>query len=687
MSNARRVDHCGIGVSPLATARVNANVPLGLMLDKEPRRTSLAPATATARLSAPMPESEPRKPGRGDLPRRRPLAILRDMVDPVLGWMRPAEPLELQILGRTLLHAALVGLGAGIIGAGFFAGVQRLQTFLLEHLAGYELLIAKGEPGSHHTASTLHLWMVLLIPAGGALIGGFLTRFAPECRGGGGDATIDAFHRDNGVIRRRVLLIKPLASIATLGSGGSGGREGPTMQIGAALGSVVGRYLRVSARERRVLMVAGVAAGISAVFRTPLGAALLAIEMLYRDDFESEALIPAVLASVIAYSVSITVFGQSTLFGDIAHQVFRPAHIPLYILLAIVISMVALVFIATLRAVQRIARALPLVEWARPAVGGLALGVFVVLVIHFLGPLIGRADQGLGILGGGYGGAQVAISGADWVPIGWRGVQILLALAFAKIIATALTIGSGGSAGDFAPTLAIGGMIGGAFGLAAQLVVGDQTIHPGAFALVGMATFYGGIAKTPVAALVFVCELAGSYDLLVPLMLAEAVAFVALRRVALYHAQPRTVHESAVHRHERDPMRRLTCRDVLVARPFVALAPSTPGTELTRLAEEAADQDVFPVLGEGGQLVGVLTAESLRVVASNPELQQLMVAVDLMRPPISIRLQDDLRTAAQLMVAHDLRTLPVLDDHGAVIGLLDEHDISSAILTALGPPG
>src|SRR6185369_14298491 len=216
---------------------------------------------------------------------------------------------------------------------------ELLQTALFDLLAGYEPLHAKGErfwdiAGSAH----LRLWLVLLIPAFGALLAGVLMRYAPECRGGGGDATIEAFHNHNGVIRRRVLWIKPLASILTLGTGGSGGREGPTMQIGGALGSTVGLYLRVSARERRVLMVAGIAAGISAVFRAPLGAALIGIEMLYRDDFESEALIPAVLASVIAYSVAISVFGQSTLFGHLPPYTFRPEHIPLYILLAIVVS-------------------------------------------------------------------------------------------------------------------------------------------------------------------------------------------------------------------------------------------------------------------------------------------------------------------------------------------------------------
>ena len=258
----------------------------------------------------------------------------------LLALVAPREqPLELQIVGRTLFHAALVGLGAGLIACAFFAGAELLQNLLLERIAGYELLRANGErvwgPASD---PAFGIWLIALIPAIGALVGGLVTRLAPECRGGGGDATIEAFHHDDGVVRRRVLWVKTIASIATLGSGGSGGREGPTMQIGGALGSTVGRYVKVSARERRVLMVAGVAAGISAVFRAPLGAALIAIEMLYRDDFESEALIPAVLASVVAYSVAISVFGESTLFGHLEPFTFRPSHIPLYIALAMFIS-------------------------------------------------------------------------------------------------------------------------------------------------------------------------------------------------------------------------------------------------------------------------------------------------------------------------------------------------------------
>lgn len=603
----------------------------------------------------------------------------------LMALLVPADqPLELQIAGRTLLHAALVGLGAGILGCAFFAGSELLQNVLLEQLSGYEPLRAKGERVWGAAASSEYRWWLLaIIPAIGALAGSLIAQYAPECLGGGGDATIDAFHHHGGAVRRRVLWVKPLASIATLGAGGSGGREGPTMQIGAALGSTVGRYLRVTPRERRVLMVAGVGAGISAVFRAPLGAALIAIEMLYRDDFESEALIPSVLASVIAYSVSISVFGQATLFGHLQPYAFRPGHIPLYIGLAIVVSAVAAVFIAALRLAQRVTRRIAVAAWAKPALGGLLLGIFVVVLLHFVGPFIDRGDRGLGILGGGYGASQVAITGADWLPIGWRGVQILVVLAVVKIVASSLTIGSGGSAGDFAPALAIGALVGGAFGLAARLILNDPMIQPGAFALVGMGTFYGGIANTPLATLVLVCEMAGSYELLVPLMLAEGVAFVALRKVSLYPAQVPTLRESPAHRRDVDPLIRMQCGDIVRRdRALLHFAPEARVSQVTREVETAADQDVFPVINSSGVLAGLIAAESLRVIASNPELRQIGIAADIMRPPVSIMIDEDLRTAAALMVAHDLRSLPVVDAIGAVVGLLDEHDISTVVLEA-----
>jgi chloride channel protein, CIC family len=223
--------------------------------------------------------------------------------------------------------------------------------------------------------------------------------------------------------------------------------------------------------------------------------------------------------------------------------------------------------------------------------------------------------------------------------------------------------------------------------MAAQLLLDDRSISPGAFALVGMGTFYGGIANTPLAALVLVCEIAGSYQLLVPLMLAEGVAFIALRKVSLYPAQVPTLRDSPAHRGDSDPLVRLRCGDVVRRdRPFLKFAPDTLVPELTAKITNAADQDVFPIVDQDGVLRGLIAAESLRVIASNPELHQIAVAADLMMPPVSVALESDLRSAAQVMLARDLRSIPVVDATGSIAGLLDEHDIS-AVAVDDGAPG
>ena len=590
------------------------------------------------------------------------------------------SPIPVQLLGRTLLRAALVGVAAGLIGSIFFFGVEVVQKFVLERLCGYVPLRAEGERITGEVGLTpFRWWLVWLMPALGALGAGLLSRSAPETRGGGADAIIEAFHSRRGYVRRRVPLLKALASILTLGFGGSGGREGPTMQMGGAIGSIIGQYLRVTDRERRILLVAGLAAGMAAVFRTPLGAALLAVEVLHRDDFETEALVPSVLASVVAYSVFVSIFGESTLFAHAAKYPFYPVHLPLYALLAVVVSLVASAFLTILRGVQSATKRIPIADWAKPAVGGLVLGVAAVPIVMIVGPQLGHEGMGLGILGGGYGAAQVAITGASWFPGGWRGVELLSLLGCAKIIATSLTVGSGGSAGDFGPSLVIGGIFGGAFGRTAQLLLHDPRIDPGAFALVGMGTLYGGLAHVPIASLVMVCELAGSYDLLVPLMLATGISFIALRHRSLYHAQRPSWRESPAHHDEfvNDVLRDIRVGDVLVKdRPFVVFARATPAVEVIHRVAAGGWQDVFPVLSEDKNVVGVITTEILRTVMQEPEISAFAIADDLMEPPIVVGEGEDVNAALEILLLHGARELVVVDDEGRIVGFLDEAEIT-----------
>jgi CIC family chloride channel protein len=355
------------------------------------------------------------------------------------------------------------------------------------------------------------------------------------------------------------------------------------------------------------------------------------------------------------------------------------------VLLAIVVAAVAVIFLKTLRAVQRGAKLLPGPAWLRPAWGGLFLGIFATPVIYWVGQRVGTPGQGLGLLGGGYGAAQMAITGSTWLPEGWGAVQILLLFAAAKIVASALTIGSGGSAGDFAPSLVLGGVIGGAFGHAAHLLLPNQPIDPGAFALVGMGVFYGGLAHAPVSALILVSELAGSYDLLVPAMLANGVAFVALRKHALYAAQVPSRSQSPVHRRAMLPelVQKVRVADVMVKdRIFTSFRMETPAREIVMQLQrdESSWQDVFPVIDADERLRGVIPSDALRIL-SGPDLGWA-IAADLMRPPVSVTVDEDLRRATSLMLREGLRELPVVDATGRVIGFIDEAETARAYLDA-----
>lgn len=595
-------------------------------------------------------------------------------------------PLDLRIVGRTLMHAVLVGLIAGFIGAAFFWMIEFAQTHLLDGLTGYVPLRAEGEklgfdaPEAH---TDFRPWLLWIVPAVGGLLCGLVGRFVPEAMGGGADTAIEAYHHKGGVLRRRLIWAKPLASIMTLGTGGAGGREGPTMLIGGAVGSLVGRLLRLGMRERRILMVAGVAAGIAAVFRTPLGAALLAVEFLYRDDFESDALVPAILASVIAYSVVISIFGESILFAHAPRYPFTPGHLPLYALLAVFLAAMAHLSLHVMSGLKRAMARLPGPAWLRPAWGGLFLGLFVTPVVMLVGDLIGSPGQGLGLLGGGYGAVQTAITGAPWLAGGWATVGLLALLAVAKLIATSFTVGSGGSAGDFAPSLAIGALFGGAFGHAAQTLI-DPTIDPGAFALVGMGAFYGGLAHVPLSALVLVCELAGNYDLLVPLMLALGICFVAVRRRTLYPAQVPTQRDSPIHREDAlvSAFESTTVQDVMApATTFGTFEPTTSADEMLRTLSAESWQDTFPVRGPDGRLVGIVRADGLRGLASEPNAR--VTANDVMEPPVVARPAESLRAASERLIRHRLRELLVVEGDDLIVGFLDEDHVTQHYLGTL----
>lgn len=589
-----------------------------------------------------------------------------------------AGPLELGMFSRTLLLAAGVGICAGLVGAAFVASVEVGQRFLLERLAGVSLLRAVGEGATEARPGASVPWLLLVIPAGGALLAGLLARWAPKALGGGGDQTIATFHGAQARVRPRLLPIKLLASIATLASGGAGGREGPAMQLGSTAGALLAEWLPTTARERRLLFVAGIGAGISAVFRTPLGAALLAVEVLYRDDFDGEALVPSVLASVVSYAVSNSILGTRPLFGVLPSHPFVAGHLPFYAALAVVAAAAGALFVWALHGVRDLSRNSRVPSWAAPALGGLALGGSVVVVRALGAVSIGPVSVESALLGGGYGVAQLAVTavaGPSLVLAGW-----LLVLAVLRIGATALTVGSGGSAGDFAPALVIGALVGAAFGHAASSLFPESGIHPSSFALVGMATLYGGIAHVPLSAVVLVSELAASYDLLVPLMLGTVGAHVLLRKVRLYESQqPKRARIAPdVQRVKEEPGPR-----VVVAgdeRPPVTVAPDASLLEVMTVA--IAGQPVIPVVDAGGTYRGLIDSTTLLALSAERDVNGI-VALDLAGPPIQAEPGEPVRAAVARLLEAGLTHAPVVEK-GRILGLLSFSDVVRAALRAPG---
>ncbi len=340
------------------------------------------------------------------------------------------------------------------------------------------------------------------------------------------------------------------------------------------------------------------------MFRTPLGAALYGTEVLYRDDFETDAIVPCIIASTTAYAIVTLVFGPGHLFVTEASYAFVPAALPLFLVMGLGLSLVGVVFTKIRHGLQdHVFDASPLPLWAKPAIGGLALGIFSLVVPPALGT--------------GYGWVQGAITGADWLHDGSNSAYLLLfGLAAAKMLAVSLTIGSGGSGGEMGPSLVIGALVGGAFGMLFHHLAPNLVPQPGAFALVGMGAFFGGIAHVPISSLIMVSEMAGSYDLLAPLMLTEGVCFVLLRGVTIYRAQVPGRLDSPAHRSDStvDILEALRVRDIY--RPGVRLdrVPlDAPVREILRVMSASALPAVL-VVDPSDRVRGIVSVESVQGV-------------------------------------------------------------------------
>ena len=594
-----------------------------------------------------------------------------------------------RLLGLSLVVGVISGLGAVV----FYAACQVVSHYALDVLAGYHPKPPGGEPPLFaETQGALYPLLLLIIPVIGGLISGFIVfTFAPEAEGHGTDAAIAAYHHRQGQIRSRVPLIKIITSALTIGTGGSGGREGPIAQIGAGFGSFLGNLLRLRPAERRILMAAGMGAGVAAIFRAPLAGALFAAEVLYRSpDFESEVIIPAGLASVMAYCTFGTIglfFGWpwAPLFS-LPPELLNlltfddPLQLVSYTGLALFLVVLAMLYTRSFYGLTHLFHRLTVRPHFKPAIGAFLTGALGVALYY----LLGGEQKVLAVLSFGYGSLQGAMTASALDQTLFFALT-LFAIALGKILTTGLTIGSGGSGGVFGPSMVIGGCGGGALGILLHWLWAPLVPHPASFVIVGMAGFFAAAAKTPFSTLVIVSEMTGNYNLLLPTLWVCALTFLLSDEQTIYSSQIENRSRSPAHQGDyvREVLAGMLVRQFLT--PHQEVPVLHPGDRLPEIIDRLSKSSYhgLPVTDEQGRYLGVVSLEEVHLAALSAPLSTLIVAADLMRTDVTpLRPDDQLDRALELFVESDRLTLPIVDDsqEQRVIGIVKRADLSSTYL-------
>ncbi len=585
---------------------------------------------------------------------------------------------ERKYIQRWVLLSILIGIVAGFGAFAFYLLLQIMTDFFLGYLAGFQPTPPAGEqdvPFISLPTAPFRLWVLALMPAlGGLIVGLIIYSFAPEAEGHGTDAIIDAFHNKKGVIRKRVPLIKAIASAITIGSGGSAGREGPIAQIGGGFGSFLGTKLKLGERETRMMMVCGAAAGIGAMFKAPLGSALFGTEVLYKRDFEMESLIPAIVSSVVAYAVfcSIPSIGWHPIFDTPPYTFTHPKELIFFAVLGIACTALGIFYIKVFYATRAFFKRLAIPNHLKPAIGGALVGIFVLVIGYF-------EPQALdGILGMGYGTVQTAIDMELPLP---ELIELMIIVAIAKIFTTSFTIGSGGSGGVFAPSLVIGAMLGGLFGGISHFffpeIITETTMS--AFVVVGMAAFFAGAAKVPIAAILMISEMAGSYSLLVPLMLTSVVAYALSGGWTIYEKQVKTRKESPAHRREFmvDLLEGIRVKDAYIEDVQTISADTTVKEALYFV--DRTGHIAYPVVDKEGRMVGItslMDLEKQREEGSGYRKVSLMCTKEVI-----VAYPDEfLEDALHKMDMYHVGRLPVVkgqseEENKELVGIISRADI------------
>lgn len=575
------------------------------------------------------------------------------------------QVIDVRASGKWIVLSILVGVVAGIGAILFHLAGQIVVQLSLVHFAEFAPREAVGEHSlfDHTLASDVFSpWRIVAVMTVGGLLSGWLVyMYAPDAEGHGTDAAIDAFHNRRGQIRARIPAVKTIASAITIGTGGSAGREGPIAQIGAGFGSLLATTLKLSPRDRRIMLAAGMGAGVGAIFRAPLAGALFAAEILYSEsDFEADVVIPAATASIIGYSVYCLSLPPHIRYAPLfaLREDLAPAStlelLP-FAALAVVLVGVGVLYIKVFYGMHRVFHRIPMIPHVKPAIGAALAGTLGI-------GLYAAFDQDrrvLAVLSTGYGTLQDTLTNTAQV-----GIVILVTVALVKIVTTSLTISSGGSGGVFGPSMVIGGCTGGAVGLLFHEWWPDLVRQPEAYAIVGMAGFFAGCAHAPFSTIIMVSEMTGGYELLLPTMWVSTLCFMMMRRWKLYSKQVPSRLESPAHRGDFlvDILEGLTVREVYDrTRSILRIPESMPLHQIVH-ALSTTRQHYFPVVNSENEMVGIFSGDDVRRYLYDQTIWQLATASDIMNPKVvSVTPDDDLNVAMRAFTSVAIDELPVVD--------------------------
>jgi CIC family chloride channel protein len=545
------------------------------------------------------------------------------------------------------LLAAVVGLAAGFGAVGF------------RYLIGYIQTLAYGGDGDLLSLVGAVPWYLRIgIPAAGGLVVGPLVYFlAREAKGHGVPEVMEAVALKSGVIRKRVVVVKSLASAISIGTGGSVGREGPIVQIGSAIGSAIGQALRVSADRIRTLVGCGAAAGIAATFNAPIAGSMFALEIVL-GDFGLATFSPIVISSVVATAVSRAFLGNTPAFIVPGYRLVSAWELPLYVLLGLFCAVVAVLFTRSLYRLEDLFEGLRFPDYLKAMVGGLLIGIIGLFLPH--------------VLGVGYGAINLALlQKLSW----W----FLFLLMIFKIVATTVTIGSGGSGGIFAPSLFMGAMAGGFFGNVVHALFPGTTAPPGAYSIVGMGAVVSGTTHGPLSAILILFEMTGDYKIILPLMIACIISSVAsgqFLKESIYTLKLARRGVNIRAGKEVNVLRSIRVGDVM-NRDVETVPENMP---LGALAQKFSKSkyNSFPVLDGEGRLTGILSLLDYHETAFDENLRELVVAKELATPDVvTVTTEDNLYDALQKITSKDFSILPVVSSQDAtqLEGVLTRRDI------------